>query len=253
MEVIDRILTLRLQRHQLALLLDPEKFTDSSALDQWVRRLTDKRLYREGVYMGPDYLFVGGSTGSLTQTFVSQLKRWLPIPVVLFPGNTTQFAPNADALLFLSVLSSRHPDLLVGNHIAIARQVKASGIETIPMGYILIDGGCPTSVAEATHSLPLAQDDVSAVVDTAVAAELLGKRLVYLEAGSGARIPVATEIIAAVRHELSIPLIVGGGIRTIRMMQDAYHAGADIVVIGNHFEQHPDEIIDFCHARFTSY
>ena len=223
-------------RKQLAVLLDPEKpfHPEMFANAQ------------------PDLIFVGGSTGSDTDSFIRKLKEQFSIfnfqfsiPIILFPGNISQFSPQADALLFLSVLSSDNPQLLTGNHIKVAAAVHQSGIESIPMGYILIDGGKQTSVAQATGSAPLPRTDIKRIVDTAIAAELLGKQLVYLEAGSGADIPVSPEIIAAVRKHISIPLIVGGGICSVEQMTAAYNAGADIVVIGNHFESHPDQLNSF--------
>ena len=219
-------------RKQLAVLLDPEKpfHPDMFANAQ------------------PDLIFVGGSTGNSVDSLISNLKSQITnhkSPIILFPGNISQFSPQADALLFLSVLSSDNPQLLIGNHIKVAAAVHQSGIESIPMGYILIDGGKQTSVAQATGSAPLPRTNIKRIVDTAIAAELLGKKLVYLEAGSGADIPVSPEIIAAVRKHISIPLIVGGGICSVDQMIAAFNAGADIVVIGNHFESHPDQLNSF--------
>ncbi|MBQ7192409.1 MAG: phosphoglycerol geranylgeranyltransferase [Paludibacteraceae bacterium] len=189
-----------------------------------------------------DYVLVGGSTGANTAALVRALHRQTDKPVILFPGNVQQFCPEADALLFLSVLSSRNADCLIGQHVAAARTIAQSGVETIPTGYILIDGGKRTAVMDATQSEPIRQTDIRQAVDTAIAAELLGKRLIYLEAGSGALTPVSEHLIRAVREAVSLPLMVGGGIRTPQMMNTAYNAGADIVVVGNHLEQHPEEI-----------
>ena len=216
-------------RPLLAVLLDPDK------------------PFRADLFASvqPDLILVGGSTGNNADQLVRRLKQQLSIPVVLFPGNVAQFTPAADALLFLSVLSSDNPDFLVGNQIKAAASVHASGIESIPMGYILVDGGRTTSVQRATGSQPIPRDNIRRITDTAIAAELLGKQLVYLEAGSGAAIPVAPETIAAVRRQIRVPLIVGGGIGTVQQMQDAFRAGADIVVIGNHFEQHPEQLKAF--------
>ena len=157
-----------------------------------------------------------------------------------------QFSPSADALLFLSLLSGRNAETLIGQQVRAARAVQLSGIESIPMGYILIDGGKETAVQRVTHTQPIPQTDINQIIDTAIAAELLGKQLVYLEAGSGAATPVDADIIRAVRENTHIPLIVGGGIRSTEQMVDAFDAGADMVVIGNHFEAHPEELTDFC-------
>lgn len=232
MALTDTILRARAEgRKLLALLLDPEKaHPECLALRAPVL---------------PDLILVGGSTGGDTTPFVRTLRAFTDLPVVLFPGSAAQFSPEADALLYLSLLSGDNPALLNGEQILAARRVYHSGIETIPMGYILVDGGVETSVMRVSGTHPIAQTDVSLIVDTAIAAQLMGKQLVYLEAGSGAKVPVSEEIIRAVRAEVSVPLIVGGGIRTPEQMQAAYKAGADIVVIGNHFEQHPDQLAAF--------
>ena len=230
---------MEIKDRNIALLLDPEK-TDLS-------RLPFSEECR------PDFIFVGGSTGGDTTDFVKNLKTQisnyqLQIPIVLFPGNPDQFTPEADALLFLSLLSGRNPETLVGQQIKVARKVKESGIESIPMGYILVDGGTETSTMRVTGTQPIPATEIDTIVDTAIAAELMGKKLVYLEAGSGAKVPISSEIISAVRRNVSIPIIVGGGIRTPEAMNAAFEAGANIVVIGNHFETHPEQLADFCRS-----
>lgn len=226
-------------RKLLALLIDPEK---QSSLE----------VLRHSLML-PDLIFVGGSTGNQCDTCVAELKQYTTRPILLFPGNITQFTPKADALLFLSVLTSRLPQLLIEPHIQMATTILQSGIETIPMGYLLIDGGRKSSVERAANTQSVPQTDISTIVQTAVAGQLLGKQLIYLEAGSGAKIPVSADIIRAVRSQLQVPLIVGGGITTPEAMIRAYDAGADIVVIGNHFERHPDEIGDFVRAKQEKY
>lgn len=230
MEVMNTILSARAAgKKLLAVLLDPEK-------------PFHPELFAQAL---PDLIFVGGSTGTNAEKLVHTLKSLnlqSSIPIILFPGNISQFTPEADALLFLSVLSSSNPDMLTGAHIRAARAVKQSGIESIPMGYILIDGGRESAVERTTGSAPIARTDTDRIVNTAIAAQLLGKQLVYLEAGSGAAVPVAPETISAVRKHLSIPLIVGGGICSPEQMKAAFAAGADIVVIGNHFESHPTDL-----------
>ena len=221
----------------LALLLDPEK-ADLSRLP-----ITDS--------CHPDYIFVGGSTGGDTTEFVRALKEKLPItnyqlPIILFPGNSSQFTPEADAILYLSLLSGNNPEYLVGQQIKSARAIYESHMDFVPTAYILINGGVETSTMRVTGTKPLDPADINTIVDTCIAAELMGKKAIYLEAGSGAITPVSSEIIAAVRAHTSLTLIVGGGIRTPEAMNAAYSAGADIVVIGNHFEQHPEELEKFC-------
>lgn len=235
MAVLTDIITARRQgRKLLALLLDPEK----ADLD---------KLPLSGRCQ-PDYVFVGGSTGGNCDAFVESLRRRTGVPIVLFPGSALQFSPAADALLFLSLLSGRDAETLVGQQVRAARAVRRSGIESIPMGYILIDGGKETAVQRVTHTQPIPQTDLTEIVDTAIAAELLGKQLIYLEAGSGALTPVSVEIIHAVQENTNISLIVGGGIRTTAQMTAAFAAGADLVVIGNHFEAHPEDLTAFCQS-----
>lgn len=224
----------------LALLLDPEK-ADLSRLPI----TADAR---------PDYIFVGGSTGGDTTDFVRNLKLKiknyeLQIPVILFPGNAAQFSAEADAVLFLSLLSGNNPEYIVGQQIRSARRILGSHVDSIPTAYILIDGGVETSTMRVTGTQPIKPSNLQTIVDTCIAAQLMGKQLIYLEAGSGALHPVPEEVIRAVRAAVSLPLIVGGGIRTPEQMNAAYQAGADIVVIGNHFESHPEQLEEFLTAK----
>lgn len=221
----------------LALLLDPEK-----------ANLDALPITAE---CHPDYLFVGGSTGGDTTKFIDELRRkmkdrGLEIPIILFPGNASQFSPQADGVLFLSLLSGDNPEYLVGQQIKSARAIRESGIDFIPTAYVLIDGGVETSTMRVTGTKPIRSTDLQTIMDTCIAAELMGKKAIYLEAGSGAKIPVSADIIKAVRAAVGCTLIVGGGIRTPEAMNAAYDAGADIVVIGNHFESHPEELGQFC-------
>lgn len=202
----------------------------------------------------PDYIFVGGSTGGDTTAFVRALKEKLPItnyqlPIILFPGNAAQFTPEADAILYLSLLSGDNPEYLVGQQIKSARAIHNAQIEAIPTAYILIDGGVETSTMRVTQTSPISSDQIDQIVDTCIAAELMGKNAIYLEAGSGAKTPISSDIIAAVRAQTKCTLIVGGGIRTPEAMNTAYDAGADVVVIGNHFESHPEELQKFLSAK----
>lgn len=222
----------------LAVLLDPDKCSN-----------VGQTLFECISNARPDFVFVGGSVvdGSV-DNLVRSLKQRLPFPVLLFPGDARQFTPNADALLLLSLISGRNPDLLIGQHVNAAMAIKRSSIEVIPTGYILIDGGRLSAVERVSHTQPLPADCPEMVVVTAVAAQLLGMQMVYLEAGSGALTSVSPEIIEAVSSELSIPLVVGGGIRTIEQINNALSAGADLLVIGNHFEAHPEDMLPFAEA-----
>ena len=236
---------------KLALLLDPEK-ADLAALP-----ITSE--------VHPDYIFVGGSTGGDTTPFVRALREKLAtlspslrgrdgegLPIVLFPGSAAQFTPEADAILYLSLLSGNNPEYLVGQHIKSAQAIHHSSVEVIPTGYVLIDGGVETSTMRVTNTKPLSPTDIDTIVSTCIAAELMGKKAIYLEAGSGAKTPVSPEIIRSVRANTSVTLIVGGGIRTPEAMNAAYAAGADIVVIGNHFESHPESLADFVRPSSSS-
>ena len=227
----------------LALLLDPEK-ADLSALPL-------------SADCCPDYIFVGGSTGGDTTPFVRALKEKLSIvncqlPIILFPGNAAQFTPEADAILYLSLLSGDNPEYLVTQQIRSARRIHNSSVEVIPTAYILIDGGVETSTMRVTGTKPLNPSDLLTIIDTCIAAELMGKKAIYLEAGSGAKVPVSPDIIREVRKHTSLILIVGGGIRTPEAMKAAYDSGADIVVIGNHFESHPEELANFVRSKYLS-
>ena len=202
----------------------------------------------------PDYIFVGGSTGGDTTDFVQKLKskiknQKLQIPIILFPGNSSQFTPEADAILYLSLLSGDNPEYLVGQQIKSARVIRDSRLDFVPTAYILIDGGVETSTMRVSGTKPIPADDLKRIVDTCMAAELMGKTAIYLEAGSGALNPVSPDTIRAVRAATTCTLIVGGGIRTPEAMSAAYDAGADVVVIGNHFEEHPEELEKFLTAK----
>lgn len=208
----------------LVRLIDPDKF-DASTLCE-----------------GFDYYFVGGSTATGTTAVVRTIHDACTTPVILFPGSPAQFTPEADALLLLTLMNSRDPRFLIDRHIESADAIVASGIESIPMGYILVDGGRVSTTQRLTGAEPVSAQNADEAVRLARTAMLLGKRLIYLEAGSGALTPVPQSVIRAVREAVDLPLIVGGGIREPRQMSDAFVAGADIVVIGNHFESHPEQI-----------
>ena len=225
------------KKHSLALLLDPEK-----------ANLDTLPITAD---CHPDYIFVGGSTGGDTTQFIDELRLKISnfkfqIPIILFPGNASQFSPKADGILFLSLLSGNNPEYLVNQQIKSARAIHDSHIDFVPTAYILIDGGVETSTMKVTGTKPINPSNLQTIVDTCIAAELMGKKAIYLEAGSGAITPVSSDIIRAVRAVTSVTLIVGGGIRTPEAMNAAYNAGADIVVIGNHFESHPEELALFC-------
>ncbi|WP_159022450.1 geranylgeranylglyceryl/heptaprenylglyceryl phosphate synthase [Formosa sp. L2A11] len=219
-------------KKQLAILIDPEKI-----------RLSDVKGFVEKIDQSvANYIFVGGSTVpvDLTEPLVLEIKAHTKLPVILFPGDVAQITNTANALLFLSLLSGRNPAYLIGKHVEAIPTLKETSLEIIPTGYLLIENGATTMVQKVTETEPMPSKHVENIVNTALAGELLGMRLMYLEAGSGAKSPVSPEIIKAVSSDLSIPLIVGGGIKTKAQMELAFNAGANLVVIGTALENDED-------------
>lgn len=186
-----------------------------------------------------DYIFVGGSlvTEGNIDRCVERVKENTDIPVLLFPGSTTQLTEKADALLLLSLISGRNPDLLIGKHVESAPFIKKSGLEVIPTAYMLIDGGKITSVQYISNTIPIPADKPDIAMATALAGELLGLQLIYMDAGSGAATPINEEMISRVKKTVKLPIVVGGGIRNSKQAVAAWNAGADIVVIGNAVEK----------------
>lgn len=187
------------------------------------------------------HIFVGGSTDKNNQIehTVEAIKKHTILPVILFPGDFSQVTSVADGILFLSLISGRNPEYLIEQQIAAVPKLKESSLEVIPTGYILIDGGAETSVQRTSNTNPMSRDDLTHIIHTALAGQYMGKKLIYLEAGSGANVSVDSSIVNMASNELEIPLIVGGGIRTKTQLDQAYNAGADMVVIGTAFEQNP--------------
>lgn len=216
-----------LQKKLLSILIDPDKFD-----------LTSTEAFLNQIPKVTNYLFVGGSEvkNGQTEVVIDQLRQLSNLPIVLFPGDVNQITDRADALLFLSLLSGQNPEYLINQQVKSISKLQHSSLELIPTGYILIDGGVPTSVLKISQTKAIPQDQVSTVVHTALAGQFSGKQLIYLEAGSGAKCPVSAEIISEVKKNITIPLIVGGGIKTEFQMEKAYKAGADMVVMGNAFE-----------------
>lgn len=215
-------------RKTLAILIDPDKPLTPPIAER-VKRLSDMGLQ-------VDMILLGGSTGRLSHTTAIDEAHSMGLPVLLFPGNAEQLTNQADGVLLPSVISGRNAEMLIGAHVRAARQLQALKREIIPIGYILLDGGTDSSVMKVSGTQPLAQDKKEEIVSTAIAGELTGKRLIYLEAGSGARMPVREDVIRCVREAVSLPLIVGGGLRTCKAIETAWQAGADMVVIGNGLE-----------------
>lgn len=186
----------------------------------------------------PDFILIGGSHAVKSlNSMISILREELNVPVILFPGDASQFNPNADAMLMLSLTSGRNPDYLIGQQVNSALAIHDSQMEVIPTGYILIEGGKTSSVEYMSNTRAIPRDKKIIALSTALAGELMGLRMTYLEAGSGATHPVPAELIEYVRSKLSTPLIVGGGISCPEDLEKAYTAGADIVVVGNALEE----------------
>lgn len=227
-------------RKMLAVLIDPDQCRGSILAGTIAALKSDT----------PDFIFVGGSHTiySSVDSLIELLKEEVKAPVVLFPGNASQFSTHADAILYLSLLSGRNAEYLIGQHLNSAVAIKQSSVEVIPTGYLLVDGGKPSSVEYVSNTRPIPRDKNQIALSTAVAGELLGMKLIYLEAGSGAAIPVPVEMISKVNEGLSLPLIVGGGIKKPAQMLSAFAAGAHLVVVGNAFETNPSLISDFVSA-----
>ncbi len=231
------------QKKQLAVLIDPDKLSPEQLEE--TARIAEKA--------GVDFLFVGGSLMTSDTLFhcIRTLKENSNIPVILFPGNSYQISRNADAMLFLSLISGRNPDMLIGMHVLSAPYIKLSGLETIPTGYMLIDSGKPTSVSYMSNSFPIPNDKKDIAACTAMAGEMLGLRTIFMDAGSGASISVPEEMISFVKGSIEIPLIIGGGIRTAKKAKSIIEAGADIIVVGNRFEEDPKLIYEFAETVAT--
>jgi phosphoglycerol geranylgeranyltransferase len=239
--VLSRLKALKAQHKSgFAVLADPDKIAPAEM--QHLARLCNNA--------GVDYLFVGGSLLMAHQMdlCIQRFKAESDIPVVLFPGSPAQVTPYADALLYLSLISGRNPELLIGQHVASAPQVKASGLEVISTGYIIVDGGVPTTVSYMSNTTPVPANKPEIALCTAWAGELQGKHAIYLDAGSGARHPVSEEMIHKVSANIAVPLIVGGGICTPEKVYNNCKAGANIVVVGNAIERDPLLIRDMAQA-----
>ena len=221
----------RLGGKQLAVLIDPDKAERDDLL-----RLTDL-----AEALDVDFIFVGGSTllSDNISECVSTVKSNCSIPIVLFPGSNKQIDSNADALLLLSLISGRNAEWLINQHVEAAFHIKQSGLEVIPTGYILVDGGRETSVTYVSQTRPIPSNQTEIAAATALAGQQLGLKLIYMDAGSGALKPVSPKMIKAVKAEVDLPLVVGGGIDSDVKARKACEAGADLIVVGNELEKEP--------------
>jgi len=215
----------------LAVLIDPEKTTPHKV----------PFLFEKIKHAPVTHVFLGGSevAKGKTDIMVKVIKENTNLPLVLFPGSENQISKDADALLFLSLLSGRNPEYLIGKHVQSIPILRKTSLEIIPTAYLLIDGGKRTSVQRVSKTQPIKSTSVNEIVYTALAGQFLGMKLIYLEAGSGALQSVPQQVVREVKKNTGLPLIVGGGIRTVAGITSVYRAGADMVVIGTAFENDP--------------
>ena len=216
----------------LAILLDPDKID-----------LNNAEVLIEKINQSPaTHIFIGGSLveNNILDELIVKIKQNCNLPIVLFPGNPSQISDKADAILFLSLISGRNPDFLIEHQVKAAPILKKTQLEIISTGYILIESGTETAVERVSKTKPLDRNNPDLALATAQAGEMLGNKLIYLEAGSGAKQAVPLEMIKKVAHNIEIPLLIGGGIIDLQGIQEAYDSGADLVVIGTAFENDID-------------
>jgi putative glycerol-1-phosphate prenyltransferase len=223
-----------------AVLIDPDKVNDEKML----------QLIQLAVIAKVDYFLVGGSLviSNYLDQCVQIIKQNCSIPVLLFPGSSAQVSKYADALLYLSLISGRNPELLIGQHVVSAPAIRQSGLEIISTGYMVIDGGAPTTVSYISNAAPLPADKNEIAMCTAMAGEMLGMRIIYMDAGSGAKRPITESMISQVSHSIEIPLIIGGGITDPEKAYLNCKAGADIIVVGNAIEKDESLIMEMASA-----
>ncbi len=216
-------------RKSFAVLIDPDKVS---------KPMLDKSV-KLSVEAGVDYFFLGGSLviSNHLDDCVQHIKSICNIPVILFPGSPSQVSKYADSLLYLSLISGRNAELLIGQHVISAPVVKQSGLEIMPTGYMVIDGGAPTTVSYISNASPIPADKNEIAMCTAMAGEMLGMKLIYMDAGSGARRPITESMIELVASHIEAPLIIGGGITEPEKAYRNCKAGADVIVVGNAIEK----------------
>ena len=227
-------------KKSFAVLIDPDKVNESSM----------EQLIALSVEAQADYFLVGGSLviSDYLDNCIRLIKRSCTIPVILFPGSPAQVCKYADGLLYLSLISGRNPELLIGQHVVSAPVVKQSGLEIMSTGYMVIDGGAPTTVSYISNAAPLPSDKNEIAVCTAMAGEMLGMKLIYMDAGSGAKHAISESMIRAVSSAIEVPLIIGGGITTPEKAYLNCKAGADLIVVGNAIEKDPSLIKEIAAA-----
>ncbi len=233
MQFYNQILQSKAQNQKLlAILIDPDKI-DLSIIDTLSQKINQSPA---------THVFIGGSSfdGNYLDEIIIKLKSKISLPILLFPGNPSQISDKADAILFLSLISGRNSDYLIDHQVNAVPILNKTNLEIISTGYLLIESGKQTAVEQVSQTKPLSKKNSEYILQTAQAGEMLGNKLIYLEAGSGADLSVPKEIISLVAQNINIPLIVGGGIRSLSEIEKAYSAGADLVVIGTAFENDND-------------
>ncbi len=225
---------------KFVVLIDPDKPTDEEII----------KIVEKSKTTGVDFFFVGGSllTTDSLDNCIKLIKKHCDIPVLIFPGNSLQISKWCDGFLLLSLISGRNSEMLIGRHVIAAPYLKLYGNEIIPTGYMLIDGGCQTSVSYMSNTTPIPHDKDDIAMCTALAGEMLGLKVIYMDAGSGAKNPISNEMIYKVKNTISIPLIVGGGIKTPEKAAEMARAGADIIVVGNALEKSSERLKEFADA-----
>lgn len=223
-----------------AILIDPDK-QKNSVLSLIVQKANEANV---------DYFFVGGSllTNDNLDECIKTIKNNSNVPVILFPGNAMQINKNADGILFLSLISGRNPELLIGKQVISAPILKQTGLEVISTGYMLIDSGKPTTASYMSNTLPIPRNKNGIATSTAIAGEYLGMKLIYMDGGSGAEKPIEIDMIKQVSNQINIPLIIGGGICNAQKAIDNCNAGADLIVVGNAIEKNTDLILEISKA-----
>ena len=223
-------------KRQIAVLIDPDKL-NSSELIKLISKINKSPI---------DYILVGGSLLSSDQMdeYISLIKENINIPVIIFPGSVHQISNKADGILFLSLISGRNPEFLIGSQVVAAPLLKRSKLEVLSTGYVLVDSGVQTTASYISNTTPLPRDKADIAVATALASEMIGHKLLYLDGGSGAMLEVPSNMISAVKKNIDIPLIVGGGINTKEKLETAFNSGADLVVIGTAIEKNQEFLDD---------
>lgn len=230
-------------KKSIAVLIDPDQINKES-LKETIEKSVAERI---------DYFFIGGSLlfKDCLDEALTLIKELSDIPAIIFPGNDLQINEKADAILYLSLISGRNPEFLIGKQVVSAPLLAQKDIEVVGTGYILVDGGLPTAASYMSNTQPIPHDQTNIAVSTALAGQFLGHKLIFMDGGSGADKPVSQEMIAGVKKHVNIPLIIGGGIKTTEQVKLAFDAGADIVVVGNAIEKNVNFISEIAAQRLA--